>query len=281
VGQADSSVRTANRCSKYRFYLEQKAGEIYKNLDSVPGERLDLVKSLNEVTSRQQAEAETGKSRETLNQRGNIFFNIRRREVFLVARMVAGDYSEEPVIVAFEGWLIDGLAVIFVLLVAFAVLVSPVVGIFDVGHLDPLRNSFPALSQGFYGRLFSGNDVNLVDAIPSSVISLIRQRRIQLAGTDCQIDAKPRQPNRLLEAQVEVTGDLSHVLVFADRFKGGSFTDLALPISASNTPGGSRPANLERDLPLLATAAASTPRFRRVSGRTPTGIAAVILVEPL
>jgi len=71
-------------------------------------------------------------------------------------RMAAGDNAEEPVIKCLEGWLKRWDAAH----AAIAVLVGPVVGIFnvgifDVGHLDPLRDSLSAFVQGFFGPLFT------------------------------------------------------------------------------------------------------------------------------
>lgn len=64
--QIDGSLKTQNRCAKYKFYLEQNAGNIYKNLSDEQGKRTDLQKLLSEVTSKQDAEKETGKSGVTL-----------------------------------------------------------------------------------------------------------------------------------------------------------------------------------------------------------------------
>jgi hypothetical protein len=64
--QKDGSLRTQNRCSRYRIFLEQNAGEIYRGLPDKSGERIDLVTSGNDVTTKQKAERELGKGRKTL-----------------------------------------------------------------------------------------------------------------------------------------------------------------------------------------------------------------------
>ncbi len=69
--QIDGSMRTANRCSKYRFLLEQQAGSMYRSLLSGRGYK----KSSGDLTTKQEAEVESGRSRETLNQwarQGNV-----------------------------------------------------------------------------------------------------------------------------------------------------------------------------------------------------------------
>ena len=63
--QTDGGLRTQNRCSKYRIMLEQNAGQIYKNLPEERGRRNSHNDSANSTT-KQEAESETGKHRNTL-----------------------------------------------------------------------------------------------------------------------------------------------------------------------------------------------------------------------
>ena len=67
--QQDGSLRAGNRIDKYRFYLEQRAGEIYQKLPDDPGGRpKNSLSDLTSFSDKQEAEKETGKSRVTLNQ---------------------------------------------------------------------------------------------------------------------------------------------------------------------------------------------------------------------
>jgi len=66
--QTDGSLKEQNRCSKYRIILERKAGRIYSELpDEKDGRPKKSSTGLTTFTSKQQAEKETKKSRETLN----------------------------------------------------------------------------------------------------------------------------------------------------------------------------------------------------------------------
>lgn len=67
--QRDGSLRTGNRCDKYRFYLEQNAGKIYRELPDEKGETAGRGRNRSSVntTTKQHAEEGTGKHRDTLN----------------------------------------------------------------------------------------------------------------------------------------------------------------------------------------------------------------------
>ena len=67
VKQAGGGLKTQNRCSRYRIFLEQKAGEIYKRM---PDERSRPKKSETDfptLTSKQQILKESGKRKPTFH----------------------------------------------------------------------------------------------------------------------------------------------------------------------------------------------------------------------
>jgi phage N-6-adenine-methyltransferase len=63
--QVDGSVRTMNKAGKYKFYLEQKAGELYKTAKPVVNQHQKSPSS--SLTTTKDIQEETGKSRQTLN----------------------------------------------------------------------------------------------------------------------------------------------------------------------------------------------------------------------
>ena len=69
VKQTDGSLKTQNKCSRYRIFLEQKAGEMYKQMPDETGKRKDLTSSteLTMFTDKQKMIKEVDKTRDTFS----------------------------------------------------------------------------------------------------------------------------------------------------------------------------------------------------------------------
>ena len=64
VKQTDGSLKTQNKCSRYRIFLEQKAGELYKQ---IPDESTRSFTQVTTPTNKQRFIEEAGKTRKTIS----------------------------------------------------------------------------------------------------------------------------------------------------------------------------------------------------------------------
>lgn len=68
VKQTDGSLKAQNKCSRYRIFLEQKAGEFYREMPDETGKRTDLTSSTEFTKSdKQNIVKEVGKTRTTFS----------------------------------------------------------------------------------------------------------------------------------------------------------------------------------------------------------------------
>lgn len=80
------------------------------------------------------------------------------------------------------------------------------------------------------------------------MIGLIWKRRVQLPAADRQVYPDLGQLHALHITQIKMTGDFSHVLIFADRLKVCNFKDL---LRFSYDEICTRPVLLQKGVPLL------------------------------
>jgi len=77
--QLDGSTRSINKCEKYKIKVEMAFGDYYKKLSKKSGRPEKSVNSIDELSPKQQAEQEIGKSRETISKYTEIS-NVKNRD---------------------------------------------------------------------------------------------------------------------------------------------------------------------------------------------------------
>jgi ParB family chromosome partitioning protein len=80
--QLDGSTRSINKCEKYKIKVEMAFGDYYKKLDKKSGRPEKSVNPIDELSPKQLAEQEIGKSRETISKYMELS-NIKSRDKIL------------------------------------------------------------------------------------------------------------------------------------------------------------------------------------------------------
>jgi hypothetical protein len=77
--QLDGSIRSINKCEKYKIKVEMTFGDFYQKLENNSGRPEKSVNQVDELTPKQKAEQEIGKSRETIRKYSELS-NLKDRD---------------------------------------------------------------------------------------------------------------------------------------------------------------------------------------------------------